>query len=219
MSSMLTDMVYEDLREKILSLTLKPGTPLSFTNLKPSYNVSISPIRDALKRLENEGLVEIKPQSGTSVALIDFAKVSDERFRRLYLELGAIEKAFQRGISQDMIDAWEEILDKQKRAFACRDTVSFINLDDDMHRLLFAECNHESVFDSMKANSGNYHRIRMVSYLFDDILSSALSQHEEILNALKANSMEQVMALERKHISKIENETSGYQKSYPQYFK
>ena len=56
---MLTDVVYNDLRDKILSLTLKPGTELSFTNLKPLYNVSISPIRDALKHLENEGLVEI----------------------------------------------------------------------------------------------------------------------------------------------------------------
>ncbi|MCQ2412872.1 MAG: GntR family transcriptional regulator [Sphaerochaetaceae bacterium] len=216
---MLTDMVYSDLREKILSLTLKPGTPLSFTNLKPTYNVSISPIRDALKRLETEGLIEIKPQSGTSVALIDFAKVSDERFRRLYLELGAIEKAFDTGIKQSMLDEWEEILEKQQQAFDCRDTISFINLDDDMHRLLFQACNHESVFDSMKANSGNYHRIRMVSYLFDDILQSALSQHREILNALKENSMEKVVELERKHISKIETETSGYHKSYPQYFK
>lgn len=212
-------MVYSDLREKILSLTLKPGTPLSFTNLKPTYNVSISPIRDALKRLETEGLVEIKPQSGTSVALIDYSKVSDERFRRLYLELGAIEKAFKKGISNSMLEEWESIIEKQQNAFECRDTISFINLDDEMHRLLFKECNHESVFDSMTANSGNYHRIRMVSFLFDDIFQNAISQHRDILNALRENSYEKVVELERKHISKIETETSGYHKSYPQYFK
>ena len=74
---MLTEVVYNDMRSKILSLDLKPGTPLSFSNLKPLYNVSISPIRDALKRLETEGLVEIRPQSGTSVSLIDMAKVRD----------------------------------------------------------------------------------------------------------------------------------------------
>ena len=51
-TAMLTDVVYNDLRQKILSLALKPGTELSFTNLKPLYNVSISPIRDALKRLQ-----------------------------------------------------------------------------------------------------------------------------------------------------------------------
>ena len=124
---MLTDVVYKDLRDKILSLTMKPGTPLSFTNLKPLYNVSISPIRDALKRLENEGLVEIRPQSGTSVALIDMSKVRDERFRRLYLELGAVEKAFDKGISLQLLSQMENIIGKQKTAFAGRDAITSWN--------------------------------------------------------------------------------------------
>ena len=210
---MLTDVVYNDLREKILSLTLKPGTELSFTNLKPLYNVSISPIRDALKHLENEGLVEIRPQSGTSVALIDMAKVRDERFRRLYLELGAVEKAFDRGISKQLISQWEDNIAKQKDAFACRDTITFLELDNSMHRLLFEACGHEKVFDSMLATSGNYHRIRMVSYLFDEIFSNTIDQHITILNALKANSIDMVTQLERNHISKIDIETHGSYRS------
>ena len=216
---MLTDLVYNDLRQKILSLTLKPGTELSFTNLKPLYNVSISPIRDALKRLQSEGLVDIRPQSGTSVSLIDMAKVRDERFSRLYLELGAVEKAFDRGISSLLISQWEDSLNKQSTAFSCRDTSAFLDLDNLMHRLLFEACGHEQVFDSMLATSGNYHRVRMVSYLFDEIFSNAIEQHTAILNALKSGSKDEVLSLERKHISKMDTETSAYQKAYPQYFK
>lgn len=216
---MLTDMVYNDLRQKILSLTLKPGTELSFTNLKPLYNVSISPIRDALKRLQTEGLVDIRPQSGTSVSLIDMAKVRDERFTRLYLELGAVEKAFDRGISNQLIMQWEDSLSKQNLAFAARDTAAFLDLDNRMHRLIFEACGHQLVFDSMLSTSGNYHRVRMVSYLFDEIFSNAIEQHKEILDALKSGEKEAVLALERKHISKMDTETSSYQKVYPQYFK
>lgn len=216
---MLTDLVYNDLRQKILSLTLKPGTELSFTNLKPLYNVSISPIRDALKRLQTEGLVDIRPQSGTSVSLIDMAKVRDERFTRLYLELGAVEKAFDRGISDQLIMQWEDSLNKQNLAFAARDTAAFLDLDNRMHRLLFEACDHQLVFDSMLSTSGNYHRVRMVSYLFDEIFSNAIEQHKEILEALKSGDKEAVLALERKHISKMDTETSSYQKVYPQYFK
>ncbi len=216
---MLTDVVYKDLRNKILSLTLKPGTPLSFTILKPQYNVSISPIRDALKHLENEGLVEIRPQSGTTVSLIDMHAIRDERFRRLYLELGAVEKCFDKGISKQLITKWENSLILQSQAFETRDTALFLELDNSMHRTLFEECGHEKVFDSMLISSGNYHRIRMVSYLFDEIFSNAIEQHKEILAALKSGSAETVLNLERKHISKIETETSGYQKVYPQYFK
>ena len=216
---MLTDMVYNDLRQKILSLALKPGTELSFTNLKPLYNVSISPIRDALKRLQTEGLVDIRPQSGTSVSLIDMAKVRDERFTRLYLELGAVEKAFDRGISEQLIMQWEDSLNKQNLAFAARDTAAFLDLDNRMHRLIFEACGHQLVFDSMLSTSGNYHRVRMVSYLFDEIFSNAIEQHKEILDALKSGEKEAVLALERKHISKMDTETSSYQKVYPQYFK
>ena len=216
---MLTEVVYNDMRSRILSLELKPGTPLSFSNLKPQYNVSISPIRDALKRLESEGLVEIRPQSGTSVSLIDMAKVRDERFRRLYLELGAIEKAFSHGISEQFISSLEDNISKQKTMFECRNTAAFIELDNALHRMFFEQCGHEKVFDSMIAVSGNYHRIRMVSYLFDDIFANAIRQHEEILAALKTGSLETVLSLERSHISKIETETSGYRKAYPQYFK
>lgn len=218
-ATMLTDLVYNDLRQKILSLTLKPGTELNFTNLKPLYNVSISPIRDALKRLQTEALVDIRPQSGTSVALIDMARVRDERFVRLSLELGAIEKVLAYGIPSQLFIDWENSLNKQKAAFACRDTAAFLDLDNSMHRLLFEACGHEKVFDSMLSTSGNYHRVRMVSYLFDEIFSNAIEQHTAILNALKSGSKDDVLELERKHISKMDTETSAYQKAYPQYFK
>ena len=214
----MTDVVYKDLRNRILSLALKPGTPLSFTILKPQYNVSISPIRDALKHLENDGLVEIRPQSGTTVSLIDMKAVRDERFRRLYLELGAVEKCFDKGISKQLISRWEDSIRLQDQAFQVRDTSLFLDLDNAMHRTLFEESGHEKIYDSMLNSSGNYHRIRMVSYLFDDIFSNAIDQHKDILESLRSGSMDDVLKLERKHISKIDLETSGYQKVYPQYF-
>lgn len=216
---MLTDMVYSDLKEKILSLTLKPGTPLSFTHLKPAYNVSISPIRDALKRLENEGLIEIKPQSGTKVSKIDFAKVRDERFRRISLELGAIVKAFEMGTIGTIVPAWEESIANQEKAVQDKDISLFIKLDDQMHRLLFEACNHEKVFDDMLDRSGNNHRLRVVSFLFNNNLDMALNQHKEILEAIKSNDQYKVYELEKKHINTLESQTSDYTKSYPQYFK
>ena len=54
------------------------------------------------------------------------ATVRDERFRRLYLELGAVEKAFDRGISKQLISQLEDNIERQKNAFACRDTITFL---------------------------------------------------------------------------------------------
>lgn len=216
--NMLTDKVYADIRDRILNLSLKPGTPLSFAALSAQYHVSISPIRDALKRLASEGLVEIKPQSGTSVSLIDLDKVRDERFIRLYLELGAIEKLDKAKWPLIAIQ-WEELLSRQHEAFSCRDTTGFLMLDDSMHKMLFDATGHSKVFESIRSSSGNYHRIRMVSYLFDDILQNTLMQHSQLLEALKSGDVQRLLELDRRHISKIEVETADYQKAYPQYFR
>lgn len=254
---MLTDKVYDDLRDKILNLSLKPGSPLSFSALSAQYNISVSPIRDALKRLSSEGLVEIKPQSGTLVSQINLEKVRDERFMRLYLELGAIEKLGKliedsevkshnieeftnketnkkdsknniyettkaqktpKAPLESLIEKWEVLIEKQNEAFSCRDTARFLSLDDQMHKTLFEATGHEKVFDAIRNTSGNYHRIRMVSYLFDDILKNILVQHAALLQALKDVDIDKFLALDRKHISKIEIETASYQKAYPQYF-
>lgn len=215
---MLTDIVYSTLRNKILNLSLKPGESLNFNDLRKTYGVSNSPIRDALKRLESEGLVYIKPQSGSSVAKINLKLVEDERFKRLYLELGAIEQCFGIGMSKILIEKFEDLIEKQKEAFEVRDRELFLNLDDQMHRLIFEECGHEEVFDSLMATSGNYRRIRIVSYLFDEVFKCSLDQHVEILKALKDRDKERTIFIVRSHISRIENETFAYRNTYPQYF-
>lgn len=215
---MLTDIVYENTKKKILNLTLAPGSKIKFSQLRTSYGVSNSPVRDALKRLEAEGFVCIKAQSGTSVAKIDLSKVEDEKFRRLYLELGAIEQVFEKGFSDKFINKFSSIIAQQQKAYSEKDNEKFLALDDQMHRLFFEECMHGQIFDSMLATSGNYTRVRMVSYLFDEVLKLSLEQHLEILNALKDHDCQRTINLVRSHISRIENETFAYRRSYPQYF-
>lgn len=215
---MLTDKVYDSIKTKILNLTLKPGSKINFSQLRTSFGVSNSPVRDALKRLESEGFVCIKAQSGTTVAKIDLLRIEDERFRRLYLEIGAIEQVFEKGVSDTFISKFQKLIEEQQHAYEIRDTELFLSLDDKMHRLFFEECKHEKVYDSMLATSGNYTRVRMVSFLFDEVLKLSLEQHIEILNALKDHDCQRTIKLVRSHISRIENETFAYRRSYPQYF-
>ena len=84
--------VYNQLREKIETLELKPGTELNLTELSDSLGVSRSPLRDALLRLERDSLVDIFPQKGTRVSFLDIADIRQERFMRTNLELGAVSR-------------------------------------------------------------------------------------------------------------------------------
>ena len=82
-----SQMLYDSLRDRVLSLELAPGAPLSRAEIAETYGVSQTPVRDALQRLEAEGLVETFPQSRTLVAKIDLAHARETQFLRLGLEL------------------------------------------------------------------------------------------------------------------------------------
>src|SRR3954469_16142931 len=79
--------VFERLREQIISLELPPASPLSRTALSGQFGVSSTPIRDALMRLDEEGLVEVYPQHATVVSRIDIKRAEQAHFLRQALEI------------------------------------------------------------------------------------------------------------------------------------
>src|ERR1700754_3976033 len=90
--------VFERLRGMILALELPPGSPLSRTTLAEQFGVSSTPIRDALMRLEEEGLVEVFPQYATVVSRIDVGLAQQAHFLRQALELEIVKAlALQHG--------------------------------------------------------------------------------------------------------------------------
>src|SRR3974390_3259530 len=84
--------VFETLHASIIEIKLAPGTALSRTELQRQFHVSSTPIRDALMRLEEIGLVDVFPQSGTLVSLIDVPQARQAQFLRLSVELEAVRK-------------------------------------------------------------------------------------------------------------------------------
>src|SRR6187399_3674674 len=79
--------VFERLRGMIISLALPPGSPLSRADLAGQFGVSSTPVRDALMRLEEEGLVDVFPQHATVVSRIDIGRAEQAHFLRQALEL------------------------------------------------------------------------------------------------------------------------------------
>src|SRR5713226_2287800 len=79
--------VFERLRKLITSLALPPGTPLSRNALAAQFGVSSTPIRDALMRLEEEGLVDVFPQYATVVSRVDVRLAQQAHFLRQAVEL------------------------------------------------------------------------------------------------------------------------------------
>lgn len=81
-----SEAVYKQLKEQILHLELPPGSAISEIDTAAKYEISRTPVRDAFKMLESEGLLEIRPHIGTFVSLIDLNMISDILYMREVLE-------------------------------------------------------------------------------------------------------------------------------------
>ena len=209
--------VFDELRREILDLTLKPGTELNLNQLSTKYGVSRSPVRDAVKELAGEHLIDIYPQRGTYVSRINLRMAEDERFIRLNLELGSIPD-FINNVNDDLISEMEELIEKQEKAFALRDTSLLLKLDDQFHAVIFNGAGREGVFDFILTRNGNYHRMRLISFMFDAISEDVIRQHRVLLDAIKDKDMESLFSLDRAHMTKLKKETVSFRETMPQYF-
>ncbi|MBS4957719.1 MAG: GntR family transcriptional regulator [Clostridium sp.] len=157
------DYVYRVLKDNIMSLELKPGELLSESELAKKLNVSRTPIREVLIKLKSEKLIEVKPQAGTYVSLIDWSLIEEAIFIRYNLEREALKEACQ-NFSGDILMEMEKCLFAQKLVAQKGDNLlEFHNLDKEFHKLLFVGINKSNVWESICNISTHYNRMRLLA--------------------------------------------------------
>ena len=157
------DYVYRVLKDNIMCLELKPGELLSESDLAKKLNVSRTPIREVLIKLKAEKLIEVKPQAGTYVSLIDWNLIEEAIFIRYNLEKEALKEACE-NFSDDILMEMEKCLFAQKIIAQKGDNLlEFHNLDKEYHRLLFVGINKSNVWESICNISTHYNRMRLLA--------------------------------------------------------
>ena len=116
------------------SVAVLPGQAISETEMAAGFGVSRTPIREALIRLADEGLIDIYPQAGTFVSRIDLAAVREAQFVRQTLETAV---AIQAASTAAGVTVFEPILERQERAIRDNDFPEFFASDEDLHRTVF----------------------------------------------------------------------------------
>lgn len=213
-----SEEIYQTLRSEILSLRFKPGEELNLQQLSMQLQVSRSPVRDALMRLASDNLVDIFPQKGTRVSLINLKQVEEERFLRKSLEESAVKK-FIYASREEHFTAMAGAIENQISAMKRNDFISFLDEDDRFHSIMFGGIGLQRIWNIIKAQGGNHHRIRLLSFSEKNVLSSIIEQHQNMLQAVKAKQLDLMLSLEDKHLSKLLQETESMVGRYPAYFK
>ncbi|HEV2675108.1 MAG TPA: FCD domain-containing protein [Aliidongia sp.] len=194
--------VYGVLRQAIVGARLAPGHGLSEKDLADLLGVSRTPVREALSKLADEGLVVILPQAGSFVAPISHAGVIDAQYIRELLECGVVADLARRVTDEDL-GHLAALIAAQKRAVADGDLSSFHGLDEEFHRTLARLSGHPSVWTAIDQAKMQIDRVRRLSLPDPGRPAVAIAQHEVILAALAARDTRAAGAAMRRHLREV----------------
>jgi GntR family transcriptional regulator, rspAB operon transcriptional repressor len=178
--------VYELLREKILSVELKPGASINERRLTEWLGVSRTPIREAIRRLADNGLISIVPHVGTSVSLI-----SAKRIRELYLIRSSLECAVIRTsaarFDEQAAKTLQDLIDQQSATLAGPDFVRHVAVDDEFHRSIAGLSGMTLAWEILQKVMSEVTRLRHLSIRIPGGLTQPIHEHAAIVEALKSN--------------------------------
>ena len=208
--------VFDHLRAMIISLALKPGTVLPRVELAEYFALSLTPIRDALMRLEEEGLVDIFPQHATMVRQIDVQSARQAHFLRLAMELEIVHtlaSAPPPGLVQNL----QSLLAQQQAALDSDDIDRFVAGDLAFHRVMYVAANVESLWDLQRRNSGNLDRLRRLHVPLPGKASSIVNDHHAIVAAIAAADPARAQQSVREHLSGTLAHLDDIRARHPEY--
>ncbi|MBE9640421.1 GntR family transcriptional regulator [Salipiger pacificus] len=212
-----SQQIQESLRARILSLELEPGQNLSRGEIADYYGVSQTPVRDAMMRLEEEGLLVIFPQSKTEVSKIDVAQARETQFLRMSLEI-EVAKTLIRAGNPELLAPVDSLLAQMQRAFEEGDLQGFAELDRRFHRALFEAAGVAPLWELVTGRSGHIDRLRKLNLPDPGKVAEILGYHQRIVAAIRAGESGKAESELRGHLTGTLAKADEISLRHPEYF-
>ena len=211
--------IYRVLKMNIMTLNIKPGTGISESDIREFLKVSRTPIREAILRLAEERLMDVYPQKGSFVSLIDLKIVEEAYFMRKILEKEILKLATQ-NFSDSAIKELEKNLKFQNIISQIEEDHSeLFFLDNKFHHIIYKEVQKEKVWESIQSLSTHYDRVRFLDAIEKTNLIPTLEQHKTIIEIIKNKETNKVDEMINLHLSNFKNKIDYLIKKHPDYFK
>ena len=205
-----TPQIVQALRAAILTLKLMPGTPLSEVAVSAVLGLSRTPIREALKDLSSENLLEIFPQAGTVVSPIRLKLIEDGSFVRNALETANLIDLMHT-FDTSARSRVQTVLGLQEQALEQGNGVEFFVYDEAMHRLFFELTGRLPVWDLVRKAKQHIDRARMLLVQEKaETIHRAYAEHLLIIDALFAGNEEKLKAAMQQHITLLKQFVLDY---------
>lgn len=215
--------VYQELKNQILHLELPPGTAIGEIETAARFQTSRTPVRDAFKLLELEGLLDIKPHIGTFVSLIDLHAVSDILYTR-----ATMEQAILKDLSNVMDKSKEYrihlLLQKQKELLESNLTIeelgrAFIVSDNEFHYALYEMAGRKNIIQFYYCFNSQYERFRtFINMGGKKELEKLYQEHEHLWQLILEKNIPELESCILHHLYDGFNASMKVVSDYPEYF-
>lgn len=195
----LTERIFQELRDDIVEGKYRIGDPLIETVLAHEFGVSRTPIREALKQLEFEGLVVSLPNRGVTVHGLSDQDIEDIFTIRLLLEGQAAYWAAER-IDEEKLARMSEITELMELYTRKNDAIRLSQLDTEFHQVVFSACDSRMLEHVLTYLHQNAQRARRASLVVPNRPKMSLHEHREILAAIETHDPALAKAKMEEHV-------------------
>lgn len=203
----MVNQIHRVLWEMITTTRLLPGQLLSEKELSESLNASRTPVREALIRLEEAGLVYVVPKSGTYVTPVRISTYIEACFIRLQLETGSVRRAAGRFADYQSGEDLNAIIEMQKEALQDNDYSRFFVLDEKLHESIFSIAGIAGVWNVLRRTQSEVYRIRHLKREYQlRHGAKVLKAHQRIVDAISSGDPDAAEAAMLEHLGPLERE-------------
>ncbi len=208
--------VFEQLREAIVSLEMLPGTVLAREALAQQFSLSQTPIRDALMRLGEEGLVDIFPQHATVVSRIDIGAAQQAHFLRKSIELEVVRTL---AINADgvLVARLRAQIALQEAVGAAADYREFVAADQAFHQQMYSAAGVPDLWAMVRRISGHVDRLRRLHLPSAGKAQAVVADHTRIVDAIAQGDPQAAQDALRAHLSGTLGQLDEICERYPDY--
>lgn len=201
----LTDRAYQVLKEYIVSLPMDANVKLSETRLAAELGISKTPVREALRQLATEGLIDIKSRRGTFLVSFDEEDVKELFDIREYLEALAVNELITRITDQD-IEKLEKILTELNSSALAGDKGKYNKLDADFHAELVWMSGNKRLFRFFTTIQAQVQGVRARSIRLPGRPNKSNNEHWQLLETIQKRDQKAAEELIRQHIRNVKED-------------
>ncbi len=209
---------YQQMKTLILKNQLQPGQKVSKKELVQRLGIGDTPVREAILRLQKEGLVQVIPQSGTYISKIDLQEVYEARFVRENIEKLVAQEVCDR-ITPQQITELENKLKIQQIYFEAKDHDHYFQLDEEFHQTFYEIADKTHVWKWLQLLNTALNRFRYLRLEVEELgWENILTEHRQIVALIKEKDREQLAAVVARHIHKVNEDAEAVLKAFPEFF-